>query len=588
MKLEKIHIKGFRNFDDVEVYLQEKTLIIGANDVGKSNLLYAFRLLFDKTLSENDLELNDSDFNVYSNATSIEISVYLCDVFEDCLISMFAGALKDGITIIRFIKEKKNSYRLFWGYSEQTLIEIPSRLYLKRLNMQYLDANRNLLFFMNKERSKILSFSKDNRDAAAIDKDACLIEEIQSGINDINKKVSSLSYVKSSLNTVNEELSKLSIHNEDQEVKFVSGDSNANNLLNNLVLSYSTDNGPLKIGGDGRNNQIFLATWLAKQKKQNNIDHVTFYAIEEPEAHLHPHQQRKLSEYVQNYLDSTVFITTHSPQIVCRFDPANLVRLYSRNKNSYAACGGSSPIIKKLFTDFGYRLNTISSEIFFSDGVFLVEGVSEVLFYTAVSKALGLDLERYNISILSVEGVGFKPYIKICLALNIPWVLRTDNDIFEKSNDSQKIYYYSGLTRALGIIYELNNEVNELSNYWEKNKQYTEWLNTEEPPIKAVEINKNIRSKLEYYGIFLSNIDLENDLVTTPLIVALEKHYKKKGKDLVKKMQSKKAENMLDFINCNNRELKVLENDPFLAPIRELFNKVSERIRPNVDNRTNR
>lgn len=588
MKLEKIHIKGFRNFDDVEVYLQEKTLIIGANDVGKSNLLYAFRLLFDKTLSENDLELNDSDFNVYSNATSIEISVYLCDVFEDCLISMFAGALKDGITIIRFIKEKKNSYRLFWGYSEQTLIEIPSRLYLKRLNMQYLDANRNLLFFMNKERSKILSFSKDNRDAAAIDKDACLIEEIQSGINDINKKVSSLSYVKSSLNTVNEELSKLSIHNEDQEVKFVSGDSNANNLLNNLVLSYSTDNGPLKIGGDGRNNQIFLATWLAKQKKQNNIDHVTFYAIEEPEAHLHPHQQRKLSEYIQNYLDSTVFITTHSPQIVCRFDPANLVRLYSRNKNSYAACGGSSPIIKKLFTDFGYRLNTISSEIFFSDGVFLVEGVSEVLFYTAVSKALGLDLERYNISILPVEGVGFKPYIKICLALNIPWVLRTDNDIFEKSNDSQKIYYYSGLTRALGIIYELNNEVNELSNYWEKNKQYTEWLNTEEPPIKAVEINKNIRSKLEYYGIFLSNIDLENDLVTTPLIVALEKHYKKKGKDLVKKMQSKKAENMLDFINCNNRELKVLENDPFLAPIRELFNKVSERIRPNVDNRTNR
>lgn len=588
MKLEKIHIKGFRNFDDVEVYLQEKTLIIGANDVGKSNLLYAFRLLFDKTLSENDLELNDSDFNVYSNATSIEISVYLCDVFEDCLISMFAGALKDGITIIRFIKEKKNSYRLFWGYSEQTLIEIPSRLYLKRLNMQYLDANRNLLFFMNKERSKILSFSKDNRDAAAIDKDACLIEEIQSGINDINKKVSSLSYVKSSLNTVNEELSKLSIHNEDQEVKFVSGDSNANNLLNNLVLSYSTDNGPLKIGGDGRNNQIFLATWLAKQKKQNNIDHVTFYAIEEPEAHLHPHQQRKLSEYIQNYLDSTVFITTHSPQIVCRFDPANLVRLYSRNKNSYAACGGSSPIIKKLFTDFGYRLNTISSEIFFSDGVFLVEGVSEVLFYTAVSKALGLDLERYNISILPVEGVGFKPYIKICLALNIPWVLRTDNDIFEKSNNSQKIYYYSGLTRALGIIYELNNEVNELSNYWEKNKQYTEWLNTEEPPIKAVEINKNIRSKLEYYGIFLSNIDLENDLVTTPLIVALEKHYKKKGKDLVKKMQSKKAENMLDFINCNNRELKVLENDPFLAPVRELFNKVSERIRPNVDNRTNR
>jgi AAA15 family ATPase/GTPase len=33
-----------------------KNLIIGANDVGKTNLLYAIRLLLDKSLSELDLE----------------------------------------------------------------------------------------------------------------------------------------------------------------------------------------------------------------------------------------------------------------------------------------------------------------------------------------------------------------------------------------------------------------------------------------------------------------------------------------------------------------------------------------------------
>lgn len=48
MKIDKIHIKGFRNFDDEEITFQAKTLIIGANDVGKTNLLYALRLLFDK------------------------------------------------------------------------------------------------------------------------------------------------------------------------------------------------------------------------------------------------------------------------------------------------------------------------------------------------------------------------------------------------------------------------------------------------------------------------------------------------------------------------------------------------------------
>lgn len=59
MRIEKVHIKGFRNFADEEIVFQPKTLIIGANDVGKTNLLYAMRLLFDKSLSEHDLELND-------------------------------------------------------------------------------------------------------------------------------------------------------------------------------------------------------------------------------------------------------------------------------------------------------------------------------------------------------------------------------------------------------------------------------------------------------------------------------------------------------------------------------------------------
>ena len=50
MKISSLHIKGFRNFDDEEITFQDKTLIIGANDVGKTNLIYALRLLFDKSI----------------------------------------------------------------------------------------------------------------------------------------------------------------------------------------------------------------------------------------------------------------------------------------------------------------------------------------------------------------------------------------------------------------------------------------------------------------------------------------------------------------------------------------------------------
>ena len=82
MRISKIHIIGFRNFNDEEITFKDKTLVIGANDVGKTNLIYALRLLFDKSISERDLDLSDSDYNAYSGANQIEITVTIMDVVE--------------------------------------------------------------------------------------------------------------------------------------------------------------------------------------------------------------------------------------------------------------------------------------------------------------------------------------------------------------------------------------------------------------------------------------------------------------------------------------------------------------------------
>ena len=45
MQIEKVRIKGFRNFVDEEIVFAQQTLIIGPNDIGKTNLLYALRIL---------------------------------------------------------------------------------------------------------------------------------------------------------------------------------------------------------------------------------------------------------------------------------------------------------------------------------------------------------------------------------------------------------------------------------------------------------------------------------------------------------------------------------------------------------------
>lgn len=40
MKFEKVVIKNFRNFDNVELDLSNKNIFFGLNDVGKTNFLW--------------------------------------------------------------------------------------------------------------------------------------------------------------------------------------------------------------------------------------------------------------------------------------------------------------------------------------------------------------------------------------------------------------------------------------------------------------------------------------------------------------------------------------------------------------------
>ena len=587
MRLEKLKIQGFRNFNDTEIVFQEKSLIIGANDVGKTNLLYALRLLFDKTISEHDLELSDSDYNAYSGTDTIEITAYFCDVTEECLLSTFAGAVKNGKVVIRYTNHKGDTYKIWAGYDTTTLSELQTRQYIKRLNMQYVDTNRNLFSFLSHERIRMLQIAKEKLSAEDAASDAEKIHQIQVGLDSINDEISSLRYISTSLEQVNNELGKLSVHNEDQTVRFIAGESDADKLLDNLILAYSTGDTPLSIGGDGRNNQIFLATWIAKQHIQESIDHVTFYAIEEPEAHLHPHQQRKLSAYIQENFDAQVFVTTHSPHIASKFDPASIVRLYSENKFSFAACGGCSNMLKATFDDFGYRLNSLSAETFFSDGVFLVEGTSEALLYTALAKEIGLELDRHNISILSVEGIGFKPYVAVCNALHIPWVLRTDNDIFSKPKNAPTKKYFAGISRIMGIVEGIGDNDSGLLDYWKSHNSENEWDKDTEVPDTAKSLNSYIKTSAEQMGIYLSENDLENDLADSALSKVLEKHYGKSGHDaLVRSMQKKKAENMLDFINNNYKELSILKGCKIAAPLEMIVKTVVERVRPGNDKTT--
>lgn len=595
MLLESVRITGFRNFVDTVVHFDKSTLIVGGNDTGKTNLLYAIRVLLDPTLSAKDLELTESDFNVADTSGKIEIIAKLVDITEPCLISAFGNSLSDtGMCYIAYSTAKDGNYSFATGYpitgstggnsrdddfpDFEDLEECSSRYYLKQLSMEYVGSSRDLTGFLKRQQRTLLELARDGRSDEEITEDENSIQNIQSSLQNLNKAISDLHYIADSLKAVNNEMGNLSAHNSGYEARLVAGNTDANKLVDNLRLAYLYKDAPLTFGGDGRSNQLYFATWMAERKisPTSTQEKVVLFAVEEPEAHLHPHQQRRLAQYISSGLDEQMLMTTHSPQIISNFHDGRILRLSSSPEQSGTIVHGCKATVDDALERFGYRLNPITAELFFCNGVFLVEGVSEEILYTALSRSLDIDFDLQNLSIISVEGVGFRKYVQVCTALGIPLVLRTDNDTFSvpKTNN----YRYAGIQRAVDLldILPVSPERDDAIAQAKADMSLLEW-DGDHPRQANIEAGKRIKNKLKPCGIYLADKDLETDLAKSTISDQLQKHYGISDiSKLVARMQQRKAENMHYFIS-KAEKLKQLADSALAEPLYALVEKVDGR-----------
>ena len=574
MLLKKLYVKGFRNFKEVTVNLNEHSLIIGANDVGKTNLIYALRLLLDRSFSDYDYELAESDFFAYEDTHTIVIRAYIDSITGDCVIARLPGKISsDGKLVLQYtatINNGKVEYQFFCGKSdsEEDLKEIDSPFYRKYLNLKYISSRREFWSYINKTKKELLLQAKGIRTEEVVKADDVLYDEIEQKLQEVDAKIPQLSYVKNATSHLNKELDKLSIHNREQQIVFDTASTDVDRVIQNVSVTSKYGDKKMIIGGEGRVNQIYLSLWASQNQHTETSNEVSIICVEEPEAYLHPHQQRELAAYLGRTLQGQVILTSHSPYIVSEFSPNSIIRLYKQNTHDTSvASNGCSEVIAEGIDDFGYRMSVIPAEAFFSDCVILVEGPSEMVFYKTLAKQIEIELDRLNISVLSVDGVSFPTYMKILNAMQIYWISRTDNDIMKVPRKDE--YRYAGIERSISFYLDFCHHEDADVKVIDSERGYLRFADKNNIPQKSKNAAKKIVELLTKQDVLLAKQGLEEDLYNSPIQEELKEFYGKEltYEEVINKMKEHKAINMYDFLKKHKTCLKKLKNDALALPL---------------------
>lgn len=567
MKIDYVELKQYRNFADAHINLAKNSLVIGSNDIGKTNMMHALRILLDKSLSEADIEPSTRDFHCANDGTQASkflIRIAFSEVVQDAVLSQLKGFVSsEGRFFLEFHADRTDlSYRILAGHELATMEEIPSRYYLKYLHLKYIHSQRDLLRYIRSEKRHLLRLSQESRNQLQIDADTNQLQTLSQLLGAVNDGVKNLHYVTEATNDLNIELKALSHHHAGYNVCLDTGAIDIQQFIEQLELGASTNGSPVMLGGDGRNNQILLALWKVKSVLEYDQDsEVVIYCIEEPEAHLHPHQQRKLASYLISQLPGQTIVTSHSPQIAASYSPDSIVRLLRDNGCTRAASNGCSDCIDIAWTGLSYRMSILPAEAFFASSVMLVEGPSEMLFYAALARAHNFDLDQFNISLLSVDGISFKVYSQVLAALEIPWSMRTDNDISDISigpKGAQVTWrQLAGMNRALSLA--------GLPSEPHRSVPYNQSASLADGTWHKVSAN------VAPCGVFLSQIDLEHD-IATELPALLNGFNGYSVTQAVVYLQGKKAIRMEQFIQHCGASLQAPLNGELLKPLHFCMN----------------
>lgn len=167
-----------------------------------------------------------------------------------------------------------------------------------------------------------------------------------------------------------------------------------------LAMSAGQERVPFALAGTGTLNTLVLAllSFIADLKPSTVI-----FAMEEPEIALPPHTQRRIADYLLN--DTTqAFITSHSPFVIERFEPAQTL-LLSRDANGDIGALRISDATGLKDNDYKRFSRRGLTECMLGRGAIVVEGITE--FHALPVIARRMEAANPTLQPLDIAGVAF-------------------------------------------------------------------------------------------------------------------------------------------------------------------------------------